>query len=76
MHAILDFALTLALQVDPNLGTKEAQQGAIQRMAEPNYYDLVFPFIAFALVIVLPAATAAWVIFRTVTDKTKEAYET
>ena len=76
MHAILEYALTIAVQVDPNLGTREAQQGAIQRMSEPTGYDLVFPFIAFALVIVIPAATAAWVIFRTVTDKTKEADET
>lgn len=75
MHALFHHALALALQVDPNLGTKEAQQGAIQRMAEPTTYDLVFPVIAFAMVILLPAATAAWVIFKTVTEKTKEADE-
>lgn len=76
MHALLDIARTLALQVDPNLGTKEAQQGAIQRMSEPTAYDVVFPVIAFALVIVVPAAAALWVIFRTATEKTKEADET
>ena len=76
MHVLIDMVLALASQVDPNLGTKEAQQGAIQRISEPNAYDLVFPVVAFALVIVIPAATALWVIFRTATDKSKEADET
>ncbi|MBI1945775.1 MAG: hypothetical protein HYS27_08770 [Deltaproteobacteria bacterium] len=76
MHALLDIARALASQVDPKLGTSEAQQGAIQRMSEPNSYDVVFPVIAFLLVIVAPAVTALWVIFRTATDKTKEADET
>ena len=76
MHVLIDMALAFASQVDPNLGTPEAQQGAIQRMSEPSAYDLVFPVVAFALVIVIPAATALWVIFRTATDKSKEADET
>jgi hypothetical protein len=56
--------------------TSEAQRGAIQRMSEPSTYDVVFPVVAFLLVIVAPAVTALWVIFRTATDKTKEADET
>ncbi len=76
MHALLDIARALALQVDPNLGTKEAQQGAIQRMSDPTAYDVVFPVVAFVLVIVVPAAAALWVMFKTATEKTKEADET
>lgn len=76
MHLLIDMVLALGAQVDPNLGTKEAQQGAIQRISEPSTFDLVFPGIAFGLVIVLPAAVALWVIFRTATEKTKEADET
>ncbi len=52
------------------------QAGAVQRLAEPTYYDLVFPFIAFGLVIVLPTSVALWVMYKTVTDKTAEADET
>jgi hypothetical protein len=73
---ILSTLLTLAAQVDPNQGTQIAQKGAVQRLAEPTYYDLVFPFIAFALVILLPTSVAAWVIVKTLTEKTKEADET
>ncbi|MCC7072809.1 MAG: hypothetical protein IT383_15890 [Deltaproteobacteria bacterium] len=76
MHALLEIARTLALQVDPNLGTKAAQQGAIQRMSDPTSYDVVFPVVAFVLVIVVPAAVALWAMFRTATEKTKEADET
>jgi putative exporter of polyketide antibiotics len=76
MRTPLDLALSLVTQVDPNLGTKEAQQGAIQRMADPQAYDLVFPVIAFILVIMVPAVTGLWVIFKTATEKTKEADET
>ncbi len=76
MRTPLDLALTLATQFDANLGTKEAQQGAVQRMADPQMYDLVFPVIAFILVIMVPATTALWVIFKTATEKTKEADET
>jgi putative exporter of polyketide antibiotics len=76
MRTLLDLALTLATQVDPKLGTTEAQQGAVQRMADPQVYDLVFPVIAFVIVIVVPAVAALWVILKTVTEKTKEADET
>lgn len=75
MRTPLDLALSLATQVDPNLGTKEAQQGAIQRMADPQVYDVVFPVIAFILVIVVPALAGIWVIYKTATEKTKEADE-
>lgn len=65
----------LISQVDPNQGTNVAQRGAVQRLAEPTYYDLVFPFIAFGLVIVLPTSVAIWVIVKTIGEKTKEADE-
>ncbi len=66
---------TLLARVDPNLGAPAAQQGAVQRLAEPNLYDLVFPVIAFGLVIVLPVATALWVFSKTLKNKEKEADE-
>ena len=72
------FALAheVAAQVDPLQGTAAAQKGAVQRLAEPTYYDFVFPMIAFLLVICLPTATALWVIFRTATEKKAEPDET
>jgi hypothetical protein len=66
---------SLLARVDPNLGAPSAQQGAVQRLAEPNLYDLVFPMIAFGLVIVLPVATALWVFSKTLKNKEKEADE-
>ena len=62
-------------QVDPNLGAYGAQQGAVQRLQEPNAYDLVFPVIAFGLVIVLPVGTALWVLSRVLKDNRKEPDE-
>lgn len=62
--------------IDPNAGTALAQKGAVQRLAEPTIYDLVFPVIAFLLVIVLPTATALWVIVKTLKEKQKEDDET
>jgi hypothetical protein len=62
----------VAAQVDPNQGTALAQKGAVQRLAEPTVYDLVFPIIAFVLVIVLPTATALWVITKTLRETQKE----
>lgn len=73
---LVDIATQVALQVDPSQGTPTAQKGAVQRMADPTYYDLVFPMLAFLLVIALPAATALWVIWRTATEKKAEADET
>ena len=73
---LLDVVSQLALQVDPLQGTASAQKGAIQRLADPTYYDYVFPLIAFVLVILLPTTTALWVIFKTSTEKKAEPDET
>jgi hypothetical protein len=62
-------------QIDPNMGAYAAQQGAVQRLQEPNAYDLVFPVIAFGLVIVLPVGTALWVLSRVLKDYRKEPDE-
>ncbi len=77
MSSVHDVLFLLATQagVDPNRGTALAQKGAVQRLAEPTVYDLVFPFIAFLLVIVLPTATALWVIGKTLQDRRKEPDE-
>jgi hypothetical protein len=69
-------AYALAAQVDSLKGTEGAQKGAVQRLADPTYYDMVFPFIAFGLVILLPTSVALWVIVRTLTEKTREPDET
>lgn len=75
MRSLVETLVTLAAQVDPNQGTAKAQQGAVQRLSEPTYYDVAFPAIAFVLVIILPVATAFWVIWKTATEKTAEADE-
>jgi len=75
MSSVTTALLTLLARVDPNLGAPAAQQGAVQRLAEPNVYDLVFPVIAFGLVIVLPVGTALWVLSRTLKNNEKEADE-
>ena len=73
---LFDLVSHIALQVDPLLGTASAQKGAVQRLADPTYYDYVFPLIAFVLVIILPTAAALWVIFKTATEKKPEPDET
>lgn len=75
--SVLSALSQLAAQVgiDPNQGAYSAQQGAVQRLQEPNAYDLVFPVIAFGLVIVLPVGTALWVLARVLKDNRKEPDE-
>lgn len=73
---LFELVTQIAMQVDPLQGTATAQKGAIQRLAEPTYYDYVFPLIAFLLVIILPTTTAIWVMFKTVTEKKPEPDET
>ena len=53
----------------------QAPQGTVQKLAEPTYYDFMFPLLAFCLVIVLPASTALWVIWKTMTEKKAEPDE-
>jgi hypothetical protein len=64
------------LGLDPSQGTSVAQRGAVQRLSEPNAYDVIFPGIAFSLVIVLPLSTALWVIYKTMTEHKIEPDET
>ena len=74
--AFLELCKLIAGQpVDPNQGTAKAMQGAVARIQEPSIYDAVFPFIAMALVLVLPTCIAIWVIYRTTIDESKEADE-
>lgn len=72
---LFELVSQIAMQIDPLQGTATAQKGAIQRLAEPTYYDYVFPLLAFLLVIVLPTTTALWVIFKTATEKKPEPDE-
>jgi hypothetical protein len=62
-------AHTMVAQVDPNQGTAQAKKGAAERLAEPNFYDVASPIIAFVLVIIVPSVVALWVIYKTVTEK-------
>ncbi len=76
MYALIPLLTQVAMQVDPSQGTAAAHQGAVQRITEPTYYDFLFPVLAFCLVILLPASTALWVIYKTATEKKAEPDET
>ena len=75
MYALVPLLTAIAMQVDSSQGTAVAQKGAVQRLSEPTYYDFVFPLLAFCLVIVLPASTALWVMWKTITEKKPEPDE-
>jgi hypothetical protein len=51
-------------------GTAKASLGAVERLSEPDILDIVSPFFAFTIVIVLPSVIALWVIYKTITQKT------
>ena len=73
---LIHLVSSLAAQVDSAAGTLQAQRGAVARLQDPNAYDVVFPFIAFGLVIVLPTVTALWVMMKVLTEKRIEPDET
>lgn len=50
-------------------GTAKASLGAIERLSEPDFLDIISPFFAFTVVIVMPSIIALWVIFKTLTQK-------
>ena len=50
-------------------GTAKASLGAIERLSEPDFIDIISPFFAFTIVIVMPSIIALWVIFKTLTQK-------
>ncbi|MBL93225.1 MAG: hypothetical protein CMH56_15610 [Myxococcales bacterium] len=47
----------------------QAAKGAVERLSEPDWIDIVSPFFAFTLVIVLPMCVALWVIVKTLLEK-------
>lgn len=51
-------------------GTAKASLGAVERLSEPDFLDIISPFFAFSIVIVLPSVIALWVIYKTITQKT------
>ena len=59
--AVVEAMFALAAQVDPNAGTAVAQKGAMQRLADPTYYDVVFPILAFLLVLALMIGASLWI---------------
>ena len=56
-------------------GSLQAYQGSIERIADPHLLDAIFPVFAFFAVILVPAALALWVSYRTVTERAKNADE-
>jgi hypothetical protein len=52
-----------------DLGTLQAQHGAVERVLNPHLWDAVFPVIAFVLVIVIPASIALWAIIKTIRER-------
>ena len=72
----LMMATQLVSQVDSTRGTAQASAGAVKRLQDPTYYDAIFPFVAFFLVIIVPASVAIWVIYKTLTETTMEEGET
>ena len=64
--------LVAQVPVDPNQGAPAAYAGAQARITEPHMYDMVFPVIALALVIVIPSIVALWVAWKTITDTSLE----
>ncbi len=57
--------------VNSEQGTAKSSLGAIERLSEPDFIDIISPFFAFSLVIVLPSIVALWVIYKTITEKTE-----
>ena len=76
LMSALILAQQVASQVDSDRGTAAATAGAVKRLQDPTYYDAIFPFVAFFLVIIVPACVALWAIFKTVTETTVEEGET
>ena len=59
--------------VNPEKGSAKSALGAAERLAEPDFIDIISPFFAFSMVIVMPSLVALWVIYKTLTDKTPPA---
>jgi hypothetical protein len=76
LMSALIMAQQLASQMDPSQGSAAATAGAVKRLQDPTYYDAIFPFVAFFLVIIVPACVALWAIYKTVTETTVEEGET
>ena len=72
----LMMATQLVSQTDSARGAAQASAGAVKRLQDPTYYDAIFPFVAFFLVIIVPASVAIWVIYKTMTETTMEEGET
>ena len=71
-HLIVWTTHWLASQ-QPNQGAAQAAKGAVERLAEPDWVDIVSPFFAFLVVIVLPCLTALWVIAKTLLARGEDA---
>ena len=50
-------------------GTAKASLGASERLSETDFLDIISPFFAFTIVIIMPSIIALWVIFKTLTQK-------
>jgi hypothetical protein len=52
-----------------NNGSAQALVGAVERILNPSAIDVIYPLIAFVLVIVLPVLTACWAIAKVWREK-------
>ena len=75
MHALVPLLTEIAMQAADAPAKASGPVGTVQKLAEPTYYDFMFPLLAFCLVIVLPSSVALWVIFKTATEKKPEPDE-
>ena len=62
--------------VSPEQGTVKSTLGAVERLSEPDFLDIVSPFFAFTVVIIFPTLVALWVIFKTLTAQPTPESET
>ena len=69
MNTVIEALQPFLAHQQTNQGAIQAAKGAVERLSEPDWIDIVSPFFAFTLVIVLPMCVALWVIVRTLMEK-------
>ncbi len=69
MNTVIEALQPFLVHQQTNQGAMQAAKGAVERLSEPDWIDIVSPFFAFTLVIVLPMCVALWVIVKTLMEK-------
>ena len=73
MNTVIEVLQPWLASQQTNQGALQAAKGAVERLSEPDWIDIVSPFFAFTLVIVLPMCVALWVIVKTLMEKDESA---